>query len=110
MLRCQGIAGRFRMCVQFHKGTPKFLPNLTERSAEQTDELVADRMFEVFANERAVKEFVAKDRTLAQKVFDHIKSLINDIKAIYKSLYQRDSMMILPHDRKIWMLFKRLTI
>ncbi|MBQ2902813.1 MAG: hypothetical protein IJE48_00290 [Clostridia bacterium] len=53
---------------------------------EQIDELVADQMFEVFANERAVKEFVAKDRTLAQKVFDHIKSLINDIKAIYKKL------------------------
>ena len=53
---------------------------------EQIDELVADQMFEVFANERAVKEFVAKDRTLAQKVFDHIKTLINDIKAIYKKL------------------------
>lgn len=53
---------------------------------EQKSELVADQMFEVFANERAVNEFVAKDRTFAQKVLDHIKGLIAEIKNIYKKL------------------------
>lgn len=50
------------------------------------DEFVADQMFEVFANERAVKEFVAKDRNFAQKVLDHIRSVISEIKAIYDKL------------------------
>jgi hypothetical protein len=54
--------------------------------AKQKSELVADQMFEVFANERAVNEFVAKDRTFAQKVLDHIKGLIAEIKNIYKKL------------------------
>lgn len=53
---------------------------------EQKSELVADQMFEVFANERAVNEFVAKDRNLAQRVLDHIKGLIAEIKNIYKKL------------------------
>ena len=53
---------------------------------KQKSELVADQMFEVFANERAVNEFVAKDRTLAQRVLDHIKGLIAEIKNIYKNL------------------------
>lgn len=52
----------------------------------QKSELVADQMFEVFANERAVNEFVAKDRTFAQEVLDHIKGLIAEIKNIYKKL------------------------
>ena len=43
-------------------------------------------MFEVFANKRAVNEFVAKDRNLAQRVLDHIKGLIAEIKNIYKKL------------------------
>ena len=53
---------------------------------KQKSELVADQMFEVFANERAVNEFVAKDRTLAQRVLDHVKGLIAEIKNIYKKL------------------------
>lgn len=53
---------------------------------EQISDFVADQMFEVFANERAVNEFVKQDRTFAQKVVDHIKGLISEIKAIYKKL------------------------
>ncbi len=53
---------------------------------KQKSELVADQMFEVFANERAVNEFVAKDRSFAQKVLSHIRNAINDIKNIYKKL------------------------
>lgn len=43
-------------------------------------------MFDVFTSERAVKEFVQKDRTFAQKVVDHIKSIIADIKNIFNKL------------------------
>ena len=53
---------------------------------EQISEFVADQMFDVFANERAVNEFVQQDRTFAQKVLDHIKGLIAEIKGIYKKL------------------------
>lgn len=53
---------------------------------KQKSELVADQMFEVFANERAVKEFAVKDESLFQKVADHIKKLLNEIKNIYKKL------------------------
>ena len=53
---------------------------------KQKSELVADQMFEVFANERAVKEFAVKDESLFQKVANHIKELLNEIKNIYKKL------------------------
>lgn len=40
----------------------------------------------MFSSERAVKEFVQKDRNFAQKVLDHIKSIIADIKNIFNKL------------------------
>lgn len=55
----------------------------------KVDEFVADQMFDVFNNERAVKEFVQKDMNFAQKVIAHIKSLIADIKNIYNNLISR---------------------
>lgn len=55
----------------------------------KVDEFVADQMFDVFNNERAVKEFVQKDMNFAQRVIAHIKSLIADIKNIYNNLIAR---------------------
>ncbi len=91
MLRCQGIVCRFRMCVQIHKGTPKFLPNLTEQSAEQTDELVADSMFDVFSNEDFIKNLTAKNQTLAKRLANHIGELVQKIREAVKMLSVRYS-------------------
>lgn len=52
----------------------------------QIEEFVADQMFEVFSSERAVKEFVAQDMNLAQKVISHIRDAIAEIKSIIKKL------------------------
>ncbi len=68
-----------------------FIDKTYDKETYKTDEarreeFVADQMFEVFANERAVKEFVNKDVSLARKFVNHVKSLISEIKGILKKL------------------------
>lgn len=63
--------------------------NVYDTYEKKVDEFVADQMFDVFNNERAVKEFVQKDMNFAQRVIAHIKSLIADIKNIYNNLIAR---------------------
>lgn len=77
--------------MQIHKGTPKFLPNLTEQSAEKTDELVADSMFDVFSNEDFIKDLTAKNQTLAKRLANHIGELVQKIREAVKMLSVRYS-------------------
>lgn len=57
-----------------------------ETEAEQIDELVADSLFDAFSNERAVKQFASENASLAEKIGNHIRKLVADIKNIIKKL------------------------
>lgn len=57
-----------------------------ETEAEQIDELVADSLFDAFSNERAVKQFTSENASLAEKISNHIRKLVADIKNIIKKL------------------------
>ena len=65
----------------------KFYEKQGYKSKEaQTDELVADSLFDVFTSKRAVKDFATENQSLAKKLVNHIQKLLADIKNIINKL------------------------
>ena len=57
-----------------------------EGKQKQIDELVADSLFDAFTSKRAVEQFAEKNQSVVQKISNHIKQLIADIKNILNKL------------------------
>ncbi len=65
----------------------KFYEKQGYKSKEaQTDELVADSLFDAFTSKRAVKDFATENQSLAKKLVNHIQMLLSDIKNIINKL------------------------
>lgn len=58
--------------------------NVYSTRESQIDELVADSMFDVFTNKAAIERLAKNDRTLAQKIYDKFKDILNIIKSKLK--------------------------
>lgn len=81
------------MCFQTNKGEKwvndrlKFYEKQGYKTKEaQTDELVADSLFDAFTNKRVVKDFATENQSLAKKLVNHIQKLLSDIKNIINKL------------------------
>ena len=66
----------------------KFIEDTYSEYAEdkRMEEFVADQMFDVFSNEKAVYEFAATNKNAFKKLYNHLKKLISDIKTFINDL------------------------
>lgn len=63
-------------------------------------EMAADSMFDVFSNEKSIKDIVTENRTLAQKIKDFLTDLISELRGMINHFHASEEMNALRNQTK----------